>query len=364
MLYRLPSMNHTLRKGKKLLYPAALLQVFSLIVLRIVRVLMWPRGASGQIYLRRWHGRLGNNMIQIAHAEMLSQRLEAPLSFPQHPFLPVEAIGAIHAANNHHRNNIGVATPKVLLRDLLSPSQARPRWGRFLLRCFYFRYDTWPLMPTLADYRRILRAKILPLLPYRKDTSITEDTLVIHMRSGDIFSERPHPGLLPPPLSFYLEVIETFGFWKILIVAEDTENLCVDRLRHLIPNVKVQSASLAEDINVMLNAKNLISSGSSLSLSIAFASPNIRKLFVPQFKVRRRYWRTLFWPHLFRQVFMQNQSVEPRRLDFDWLPFAIENYISVGGWKNSPSQRRLMIHHDRKDIIFSGAEPVSVVQHR
>ncbi|MEO0375230.1 MAG: hypothetical protein AAF329_11525 [Cyanobacteria bacterium P01_A01_bin.17] len=344
------------------MYPAALLQVFGLIVLRIAKLQMWLRESNGQIYLRRWHGRLGNNIIQIAHAEMLSQRLGLPLSFPQHPFLSVEAIGNIHPTNNDHCNNIGVATPKVLLRDLLSPTQARPKFGKFLLRCFYFSYDIFPLVPTLADYRRILRARILPLLSYQKDASVPEETLVIHIRSGDIFSERPHPGLLPPPLSFYLEVIEKFSFSKIVVVAEDSENLCVDQLRHLIPGVKVQSSSLAEDVNVMLNAKNLISSGSSLSLSIAFASPNLCRLFVPQFKVQRRYWRTLFWPRLFRLAFMSRRQAEPHHLDFDFIPFAVENYVLMGEWKNSPSQRQLLIHHDRRDIVFAGAEPFSVAQ--
>ena len=36
---------------------------------------------------------------------------------------------------------------------------------------------------------------------------ISKNTLVVHMRSGDIFSNCPHPKYIPPPLSFYKNIL-------------------------------------------------------------------------------------------------------------------------------------------------------------
>jgi hypothetical protein len=48
-----------------------------------------------------------------------------------------------------------------------------------------------------------------PLLPL---CSIPERSLLIHIRSGDIFNKNPHPMYIPPPLSYYLKIIETGNY--------------------------------------------------------------------------------------------------------------------------------------------------------
>ena len=95
-----------------------------------------------------------------------------------------------------------------------------------------------PFSPRLGDYRRILRRELLPVLPYHDDHLINDETLVIHMRSGDVFgddlSEIPK-GYIQPPLSYYLEIINKFGFKDIVIGDwrnnEQQKTLMIEHLR-------------------------------------------------------------------------------------------------------------------------------------
>ena len=49
--------------------------------------------------------------------------------------------------------------------------------------------------------------------------------IVIHIRSGDIFSNKPDSFYLPPPLSFYVNILKNKKFDKIILVSEDKKIL-------------------------------------------------------------------------------------------------------------------------------------------
>jgi hypothetical protein len=87
---------------------------------------------------------------------------------------------------------------------------------------------------------------------------IPENNLVIHIRSGDIFSSNPHPNYIPPPLSYYIKEIDKCKYEKIYIVCEDNINPVVNKLLGLYKNAVYTKNTLEKDIQIILGATNII----------------------------------------------------------------------------------------------------------
>jgi len=126
----------------------------------------------------------------------------------------------------------------------------------------------------------ICKKYILPNIKLH-NKNLDRDTIVVHLRSGDIFSANPYPVFkypyLPPPLSFLLYAIKPYK--KAIIVTQDMRNPLLFELKQQ-DNVFIQSSSLLEDASTVFSAKNLvIGCASSLSLMIAWISNNLEKLF-------------------------------------------------------------------------------------
>uniref|UniRef100_A0A7S4BXZ6 Uncharacterized protein n=1 Tax=Chrysotila carterae TaxID=13221 RepID=A0A7S4BXZ6_CHRCT len=94
-------------------------------------------------------------------------------------------------------------------------------------------------------------------------------TLVMHVRSGDIF---PRPGgaamYQPPPLSFYLDAWQKSNCTFAVVLSEDDANPCIPRFRALqtrTANVAVFThRSWLEDLQLLLCAPQLALSHTSL----------------------------------------------------------------------------------------------------
>ncbi len=335
----------------------SVIQVFGLIVLRSLRTLSWQIAAKKTIYVKSWFGALGNNIIQLAQAEFLAEKSGATVYAPPHPFLRVGDRYTLHDIKLSPPPELIYLTSELFLADLqardlqgrdLPDRDAPPKLnGSALLRSFYYRYDVQPFALKLPDYRRILQSKILPLIPYEPDTAITDETLVIHIRSGDIFQDKyPHLAYVQPPLSFYLNIIQKYNYQDVVIVTQaDLQNPCIEQLQRHLPGVRVQASSLAADIGTILRARHLVVGLSTFSVVLGFCSSQIRQMYVPVFDVKPGYWRVNFWSDLLRLTVQDGQAIATDTLDFTINRIAIPDYIEVGSWKNTPKQRQLMIEH-------------------
>jgi hypothetical protein len=317
-------------------------------------VRLWAHSSGRNIYLKRWFGDLGNNMIQMAHAEYLSQQKKSAVHSLKHQFLRIEQQYLLHTMTPSKTLDSGDLTSTMLLADLQNISNHVDKSSTFLYRTFFYKYDIFPFMPNLTDYRHILKNKILPLIPYKNDNSITDETLVIHIRSGDIFRDHwVHNAYVQPPLNFYLKIIEEFGFRDIVIVTQDDlKNPCIQQLKQLIPGIRIQASSLTEDVSTILSARNLITAMSTFSLALGFSSEKIEKLFIPQFDIKRSYWRILFWSTIM-QIFSNNFDRGIEDIDFEIYRTKILNYIPIGNWENTQVQRNLMLSHSRKYLVLT-----------
>ncbi len=327
-----------------------IIHVFLLALLRPARLMLWAKPFKKDIYLGFWLGELGNNIIQIAQAEYVSKRVNLTLHVPLHKFIKTENGYLTHTIDVDRRLNSGNLTSTRFLADLKSGSNRILKSERSLARNFFYQYDISPYKPSLADYREILKNRVLPLIPDEKNNSVSDETLVIHIRSGDIFKgEFVHSGYVQPPLSFYLKIIKEFDFKDIVVVTQsDLNNPCIHRLKQLIPNIRIQALSLMEDVSTILSAKNLVVGMSSFSLALSFSSENIKNLYLPQFDVKQTYWRIIFWSTILRSFISSELNFSD--LDFKVHPIKMLNYIPVGGWKNTQEQLDLMINHPQEFI--------------
>ena len=108
---------------------------------------------------------------------------------------------------------------------------------------------------------------------------LPENDILIHIRSGDIFSSKPHPIYVPPPLSYYTKEIDKYKYEKIHIICEDTINPVVNELLNLYKNAVHEKNSLEKDIRIILGATNIIFSVGSFIPSLMLLSNNNKYLY-------------------------------------------------------------------------------------
>ena len=110
------------------------------------------------------------------------------------------------------------------------------------------------------------------------------DDLVIHIRSGDIFESFPHPKYLPPPLSYYINIIEQNKNYKnIYLVAEDLLNPCTNELLKIYPKINFKLQSLKEDIMLIFSASNIVISYGTFIPQLIYLSKNVKNIYCPSY---------------------------------------------------------------------------------
>ena len=112
----------------------------------------------------------------------------------------------------------------------------------------------------------------------KKDLDIDEDTLVVHIRTGDIFYNDWHSLYSQNPLSYYLKISENYK--KVLVVSgKETNNPVIEKLKK-DDKFSFQSSTFIDDFNVLLNAKNLATSGvSGFPLTAALMSQKLKNFY-------------------------------------------------------------------------------------
>lgn len=269
------------------------------------------------IRITKWFGRLGNNAVQLAHAVHLAQELGIrQVEHPPHSMFRGRVIDTGADGGSHP----GLAGEFFHARSLL------------------------PLAPALSMGRRkqIFLGTLWPRLvgrdclgPEEKSLLQRESTLVIHVRSGDVFSANPHRGYVQPPLWYYRTILEG-GPWKdVLLVSEDDRNPVIAKLCADYPDIRLHRASLARDFSVLCHAANLVGSYGTFTHAAFCFNADIRRYWIPGFLRDGPDFASAF----------------PERVTLLDCP----GYIRVGEWGNSPEQRQTMLDY------HPGMEPLLVI---
>lgn len=105
---------------------------------------------------------------------------------------------------------------------------------------------------------------------------LDENDIVIHIRSGDIFSSNPFHRYTPPPLCYYIKELNKRKYETIHIVCEDNINPVVNELLKLYKNAVHQINSLEDDIRIILGATNVVCSVGSFIPALMLLSTNVK----------------------------------------------------------------------------------------
>lgn len=137
----------------------------------------------------------------------------------------------------------------------------------------------------MCPYVELVRAS-LPISDGSHDKFLDDDTLVAHIRSGDIFVTSIHPQYWQPPLGYYQYVARSFA--KIAICAENTANpvvmalhtFCIHTRGHAKCLLRV-GQPLTSDVAFLTRAKNLAIGYGTFGVAICALSRSLKRLFYP-----------------------------------------------------------------------------------
>ena len=138
--------------------------------------------------------------------------------------------------------------------------------------------------PDFKNIRLAYARKILKM--NTKSLSFLERDLVIHIRSGDIFTKKGiHPNYGQPPLSFYILCIKDFKPSSVTLIYEDTKNPVINLLIKYIQDIGCQLRrptlkGIKEDISFIYNAKNVVCGNGTFVLGILMGSYSIQNLYI------------------------------------------------------------------------------------
>lgn len=262
----------------------------------------------------QWCGRFGNNVQQISNAIFYCRENSLNFTSPDNEL--INPISINFGNNNCHSALYFFHLPSKLGHGLPD-------------------FELKSLENLFKQRREICQNYILPQLKINFDNVVDlgEDVVVMHIRSGDIFSRRNYycpvvSNYLQNPLSYYEKIISDYD--KVTVLTEDYNNPVIGELEKN-PKVEIKIMGIIETIEVMLSARNIVTSGvSSFAIACALLSNNIRKV----------YCSNLFVEEILNQRDLIDTDIDVRLINID-----IDRYIGWNNWLNSDEQRKLMISY-------------------
>ncbi len=172
---------------------------------------------------------------------------------------------------------------------------------------------------------------ISPSLALPKKETIDDETIVMHLRSGDNYHRifDPPTNYIPNPLVYYLNLIDSFE--KVILITEpDDKNPIVHELRK-INKVQIQSSTVADDFATLMNAKNVALSGvGTFAMAAALCSSVLENLYTTDL---------LLTEHINYSMLL-NTSINVHVME-------LENYLPVFpcSWRNTEEQRKFILEY-------------------
>ncbi len=180
------------------------------------------------------------------------------------------------------------------------------------------------------NFYKTFKEYIYPNITYKKDIELGKNTIVLHIRSGDIFNSSNQKNyFIQNPLNYYLEIIKSYQ--KVLIVSSDPQNNPVIEHLKKINKVDVVSNSFEIDFNILMNARNLATSGVGTFAIAAALSSN---------KIENLYYSNIYFNHHLNPDMIEN--VIHHKYQF-------ENYINIGSyWDGTRESINKMLSNEVK----------------
>lgn len=166
---------------------------------------------------------------------------------------------------------------------------------------------------------------------------LDEDDLIIHIRSGDIFSTYPHRGYAPPPLSYYVKQINKIQHKKIIIISEDTKNPVVNKLLELYKNAEYKKQNLHDDIKIILGTTKIIHSVGTFVPYLLVLSDNIKVIYG---------FDGIFFNTKREPLYNTNSDNIKIGDILHWETIKKDYFTIMKPWKNTKAQRDYILNYD------------------
>ena len=185
----------------------------------------------------------------------------------------------------------------------------------------------------IDEIHKFNREYLYQKLTINRDINIEEDTLVIHIRTGDIFNNGWHSLYTQNPLAYFLKISEQFE--KVIIVCGKIHNNPVLEFLKKDKRFYIQSGTFEEDFNILLNAKNLATSGvSGFPISAALMSQ----------KLENFYHSNLYLEEHLNPKMINKQYVNIHS-------YKINDYIPVGKFFNNKENMMQLLSKDQSKVV-------------
>ena len=254
--------------------------------------------------LQGWYGRLGNNIIQVVNMLHIALFHKYNIELPYHFMLSKQRIEIFEEGK--------------VIKYIIDKNYYFIRKKIKDINSECFKENKEKIRKIMKDLFRVDYENIL-----KKD----KNSLVIHIRSGDIFFKRPsNPNYIMPPLSYYTNIIDKYKNCSLYLVAEDEVNPCVTKLLAKYPQMKYKSNFLKDDIEIILGSKNIVCSYGSFVLGLLLLNDNIEKIYYPSYQ---------------NHTYLLDYLPKIKHFKID-----LQNYKDlIGKWKNTKKQQELMIDY-------------------
>ena len=301
-----------------------------------------PRLCAGNflLRLRPWYGRLGNNLVSIAHIVHFGRETKSEVLISPHPYFKQfewdfrDQSKIDEEAKIERLGGGSLGRQIAITDDFYHPAE------------FPMLLSNWNFSTTRM--RQVLVEDVLPA--FRLTPKHVREAVVIHVRAGDVFtSEVLHPYYGQPPYAFYKSVLRLPELSKleILVVAEDHANPVVGLMEKEFKKRVQVITDLEDGVATILGSRHLVLARSTFSENLAKMAPSVQALYFP--------------------YCLEEDGVDKRESKWDrtWnmqgYCFEYDDYIPVNNWTRSPEQMR-MISELPTDKVHMFPLPVTTQQ--
>ena len=277
-----------------------------------------------RLVVKFWWNRLGDNIFQVIRALHVAIYLKKrELDIPRHKYFKTNQI--------------------VVTSSEETEGQIKGSFDNFKsYKCGHVEQST--LNKASKKNHETVYNLLRGLLNIQPSKIYSDNDLFLYMRSGDLFGnkctniefkgtdqtlvgkvdDRPQP-----PLDFYVKVIESKSWENIYIICEDSSNPNVNELIKKYPKIIYNKQSLEKDIEMILGAVNVTHYNGNFIDTLYLFSDTLKTFYC--------------FDHHFQNDYKKGYtSMRYNAGDY---------YKSMGKWKVSKEQLKLMITYKIPDIV-------------
>jgi len=293
--------------------------------------------------INNWFGRLGNNIIQIKNCIQIALYYSyETIIIPNHPYFNTITININSIKSDENIKHYNIYTSKECLvernnKEIITDNIYTCK--EFLVEennkeiitdnnDFFYQTKIQKIDINLFNFNIDVTCYILKkIFTIKGNIELNDNDLVIHIRSGDIFINHPHPSYIMPPLSYYTKILDNNNFNKIYLISEDSVNPVINKLLQLYTNIHFKINNLSYDIELLLSSKNVIESFGSFTNTLLLLSDNIKNIYKPSYQ----------------DTFLENSEKIKNNIIYIHSTDLTDYKNKINVWENTPQQREIMI---------------------